>query len=110
MTASYDEVTTQLRNAYARSADQREQMAKHPWKLDERGTFLDRLQAEGKLRLLEVGAGTGQDSAFFRDAGLDVVATDLTPEMTAHCVAKGLDARVMDVLHLELPDETFDAV
>jgi SAM-dependent methyltransferase len=110
VTPSYDEVTSQLRDAYARSADARDSMEKYPWKLDARKAFLDRLVATGAKRLLEVGAGTGQDSVFFRDAGLDVVATDLTPEMVAHCAAKGLDAHVMDVLHLDLPAESFDAV
>ena len=85
-------------------------MDKYPWKVDERRTFLDRLVAMGARRLLEVGAGTGQDSVFFRDAGLDVVATDLTPEMVAHCATKGLDAHVMDVLHLDFPPSSFDAV
>ena len=40
-------------------------------------------------RLLEVGAGTGQDAVFFRDNGMDVVATDLTPEMVDRCARRG---------------------
>jgi SAM-dependent methyltransferase len=47
---------------------------------------------------------------FFRDLGFDVVAVDLSPAMVSHCRAKGLDARVMDVLHLDFPPESFDAV
>jgi SAM-dependent methyltransferase len=107
---TYDDVTSHLRNAYAKSASSRDEMAKHPWKLEERQRFLERLRDGGAKSLLEIGAGTGQDSVFFRDSGLDVVATDLTPEMVEFCRAKGLDARVMDVLNLELPDGSFDAV
>jgi SAM-dependent methyltransferase len=33
------------------------------------------------MRLLELGAGTGQDSLFFQENGLAVVATDLSPRM-----------------------------
>jgi SAM-dependent methyltransferase len=110
VTSGYAEVAAELRSAYARSASQRDQMEKHAWKLDERNAFLVRSGAEGKHRLLEVGAGTGQDSAFFADNGLDVVATDLTPEMVELCRAKGLDAHVMDFLDLRFPDESFDAV
>jgi SAM-dependent methyltransferase len=60
--------------------------------------------------LLEVGAGTGQDSVFFRDAGLDVVAVDLSPEMVRRCTEKGIKALVRDVAHLEMPPGSFDAV
>jgi SAM-dependent methyltransferase len=105
---SYSDVIEQLRNAYARSASKRDQMIKHDWKLDERAGFLARLSPGS--RLLEVGAGTGQDAVFFRDNGLDVVATDLTPEMVARCTEKGLVAHVRDVMDLGFDDATFDAV
>ncbi|MEU8663730.1 class I SAM-dependent methyltransferase, partial [Actinoplanes philippinensis] len=58
----------------------------------------------------EVGAGTGQDSLFFQEQGLTVVAADLSPVMVEHCRAKGLDAHVMDFLHLDFPAGSFDAV
>jgi SAM-dependent methyltransferase len=38
---------------------------------------------------LEVGAGTGQDSLFFQQEGLAVVAVDLSPVMVEHCRSKG---------------------
>jgi SAM-dependent methyltransferase len=110
VTEQYRSVTDDLRRAYARSAASRDKMPKHDWKSEERQAFLERLVAEDKKRFLEVGAGTGQDSVFFREAGLDVVATDLTPEMVERCRAKGLDARVMDFLALDFPDGSFDAV
>jgi len=60
--------------------------------------------------MLEIGAGTGQDSVFFAGTGLDVVATDISPAMVARCRDKGIDARVMDFSQLDFPAESFDAV
>jgi SAM-dependent methyltransferase len=107
----YDDVLDDLRTAYDRGAVLREALAKPPWKLAERESFLDRLRAEGAHRLLEVGAGSGQDSQFFAEAGLSVVATDLSPAMVEYCRAKGLDARVADVLSMAaLAPHSFDAI
>jgi SAM-dependent methyltransferase len=109
--ARYDDVIGPLRAAYADGgAARRDRMEKAPWKLAERAAFLDRLRSEAAARLLEVGAGTGQDSAFFAAHGRTVVATDLSPAMVARCREKGLDARVMDFLHLDFPPASFDAV
>jgi SAM-dependent methyltransferase len=106
--ATVDEVVDGLRRAYDRGAAQRDGFTKEQWKLDERWAFRSRLTAGS--RLLEIGAGTGQDSVFFAEQGLDVVATDLSPEMVSRCRAKGLDARVMDAHRLDLPERSFDAV
>jgi SAM-dependent methyltransferase len=108
--ASYDEIRQSLRQAYDGAADRRDRERKHDWKLTERDAFLRRLQAENCTRLLEIGAGTGQDSAFFAQHGMAVVATDLSAEMVARCRQKGLDARVMDFSRLEFADDWFDAV
>jgi SAM-dependent methyltransferase len=64
----------------------------------------------GGGRLLEIGAGPGHDSAFFASHGLQVVATDLSLAMVGFCRQKGLDAHVMDFLHLDFPAGSFDAV
>jgi SAM-dependent methyltransferase len=111
MTQRYDdELLGSLRSTYDANAAERDAMVRPPWRFAERAAFLDRLRAAGATRLLEVGAGTGQDSAYFRDAGLGVVATDLSPEMVRRCQAKGLEAYVMDFLHLDFPPASFDAV
>lgn len=106
----YDDVVVSLRCSYDAGAEQRDGFEKEAWKLAERAAFLDRLRGAGCQRLLEIGAGTGQDSLFFAAQGLDVIATDLSPEMVARCRAKGLDARVVDFLRLEFPAGSFDAV
>lgn len=106
----YREIRDSLRVSYDGGADWRDQQDKQPWKVAEREAFLRRLQQEGCVRLLEIGAGTGQDSAFFASHGLDVVVTDLSPAMVARCLAKGLDARVMDFAALDFEPDSFDAV
>ncbi|GIF42481.1 methyltransferase family protein [Actinoplanes xinjiangensis] len=108
MDVRYDEVLQPLREAYDNGAAWRDGISKEPWKLVERQAFRDRL-APG-VRLLEVGAGTGQDSLFFQQQGLSVVAVDLSPVMVGHCRDKGVEAHVMDFLHLDFPAGSFDAV
>jgi SAM-dependent methyltransferase len=108
MTARYDTVLGPLRDAYDARAAWRDGLTKEPWKLVERQAFLDRL-APG-ARLLEIGAGTGQDSAYFQQEGCAVVAADLSPAMVERCRAKGIEAHVRDFLHLDFPADSFDAV
>jgi SAM-dependent methyltransferase len=108
--ADYRQVRDDLRRAYDGAADRRDRKVKEPWKLAERAAFLSRLQQASCTRILEIGAGTGQDSLFFASHGLDVVATDLSAAMAARCRDKGLDARVMDFSQLDFPAESFDAV
>jgi SAM-dependent methyltransferase len=107
---TYKEVTTSLREFYARNAAKRDTFSKEAWKVEERRGFLERLRLQQAERLLEIGAGTGQDSVFFKENGLSVIATDLTPEMVAWCRQKGLDAHVRDFLDLGFPPASFDAV
>src|SRR4051812_45668868 len=98
MTFRYDEVLGPLREAYDGRVAWRDGLSKQPWKVVERRAFRERL-APG-ARLLEIGAGTGQDSAYFREEGLTVVAVDLSAGMVERCRAKGIEAHVMDFLHL----------
>lgn len=63
-------------------------------------------------RVLLIGAGTGADLPFL-PAGVEALATDLTPAMLARARRKlrpGMELRVMDGQRLELPDASFDAV
>jgi SAM-dependent methyltransferase len=108
MTVRYHEVLGPLRTAYDAGASWRDGLSKEPWKLSERLAFRQRL-APGE-RLLEIGAGTGQDSSYFQQGGFAVVATDLSAAMVERCRAKGVEAHVMDFLHLNFPAGSFDAV
>jgi SAM-dependent methyltransferase len=107
--ALYRTVTSDLRAAYDGSAETRAASERETWKHAERQAFLTRLQAEGKKSLFEVGAGGGHDSQFFADNGLQVVATDLSPQMVEMCRRRGLDAKVMDVVDLRLPPKAFQS-
>jgi SAM-dependent methyltransferase len=109
VTIRYGEVVDRLRTAYDNGVEHRDRTEKTTWKLAEREAFRQRLRENGCVRLLELGPGTGQDSLFFQDHGLEVVAADLSPAMVARCREKGIDARVMDFLHLDFPPASFDA-
>ena len=104
------ELRDTLRETYNKYAGERETYAMQDWKLELRSKFLSLLQNEQKRTLLEIGAGTGRDSKFFQDQGLDVVCIDLSPAMVELCKQKGLTAYVMDMADIQLPAGSFDAV
>ena len=99
-----------LREAYGLKVDEREARTPPAWEVGERDAFVSLLQREEKRSVLELGAGTGVDSACFQDHGFAVVCTDLSPAMVSRCQAKGLAACVMDVAALHFPPDAFDAV
>ncbi len=99
-----------LRKTYNKYAQERETNRMQGWKMEERSKFLSLLQKERKQALLEIGAGTGHDSKFFRDHGLEVVCIDLSPAMVELCRQKDLTAYVMDMADIQLPANSFDAV
>lgn len=103
-----------LRETYNNHAEQRNSnnnsKGLDQWKIDERAAFLNRLMDERKHTLLEIGAGTGRDSLFFAENGLDVLSVDLSDEMVRLCQDKGLNARRMDFYDLDATDDSFDAV
>jgi ubiquinone/menaquinone biosynthesis C-methylase UbiE len=101
---------TNLKQAYNNFAEVRDQIGIEPWKQAEREKFLELLKLKKKTTLLEIGAGPGRDSLYFRQHGLDVVATDFSEEMIRLCREKGLAALQMDFHHLDFAAETFDAV
>ena len=108
--AGYEQILDRLRAAYDDGAAARRDATDKPgWRLDERAAFLDRLRAAQARTLLEVGAGTGQDSAYFQAEGLTVTAVDIAPEMVARIRAKEVPAYVRDVLNLGFPERSFDA-
>ncbi len=106
----YQEVLPTLRAYYDNTAAERDEVEVTPWKAKERDVFLELLGERQAHTLLELGSGPGRDGTFFRDHGLRVTCTDLSPAMVARCRARGLEAHVMDFLHLDFPGRTFDAV
>lgn len=107
----YQKIIATLRISYnLEKAKQRNQAEKEGWKVVERQHFLSLLQQESKTTLLEIGAGTGNDSLFFQNNHIDIVCTDLSPAMIDICRGKGLQAYVMDFLSLDFPPTSFDAI
>lgn len=106
----YVSVTSELRRAYDAKAEQRDANPVREWLIPLWSQFLQSLQAEGMTSLLEIGAGTGQAGRFFKEAGLKVVCTDLSPEMVRLCRQKGLEAYEMDFLRLDFADGHFDGL
>jgi cyclopropane fatty-acyl-phospholipid synthase-like methyltransferase len=99
-----------LRETYNKYAQERETYGMQDWKNELRSKFLSLLQKENKKTLLEIGAGTGRDSKFFQDQGLEVVCIDLSPAMVELCRQKGLAAHVMDMADIQFPAASFDTV
>ena len=99
-----------LQTAYNSKAHERDQKAIPEWKLDERKVFLSLLTQEKKKSLLEIGAGSGKDSAFFQENGLTVFCTDLSSEMVKLCQQKGLAAKTLDFADLDSLKTSFDSV
>jgi len=110
----YDRVTLlpySLKQTYNNHAAERDQNDIEPWKIRERQYYLDKLRHDDCVTLLEIGAGTGRDSLFFHQNGLQVTTVDFSEEMVRLCKEKGLpDVHCMDFRQLEFPDNRFDAV
>jgi ubiquinone/menaquinone biosynthesis C-methylase UbiE len=72
---------------------------------------------QGK-RLLDYGCGMGEETLYFAKLGARVSAIDISQEgvettrkrASRHGVADRVEARVMDALHTDFPDESFDLV
>jgi len=99
-----------LRAYYNQEADIRNSGEKQDWKLQIRQHFYDTAKAENKQTLLELGAGTGHDSQFFMENGLQVVAIDLSAEMVKRCKEKSIEAYEMDFYDLGALGKTFDCI
>jgi len=72
--------------------------------------FVDRLLAEGRTRVLEVGTGPGLDALALAERGLAVRGVDLAPEHVRLARESGVDAYVAPAQRLPFDDATFDAV
>jgi SAM-dependent methyltransferase len=106
-----EKIKASLVRTYNNYAEERSSKSEvEPWKVKERVMFLQAMQNNNSLTMLEIGAGPGQDSLFFKELGFQVVCTDLSPEMVRICKERGLDARVMDYYKMDFPAGTFDAI
>jgi SAM-dependent methyltransferase len=107
---NYEQLKADLVTVYNKQAEERNKGEMADWKAVERAHFLSLLQSENKQTLLEIGAGHGRDGLFFKAQGLQVTCIDLSPKMVELCQQKGVEARVMDMVHLDFEHTSFDAV
>jgi SAM-dependent methyltransferase len=107
---TYEQVMRLNRASYDARVDEREGEETQAWKAGARLQFLQLLQRERLMNMLEIGAGTGVHGAYFQESGIRVISTDNSQPMVDSCLAKGLDARRMNFMSLAFEDESFDAV
>jgi SAM-dependent methyltransferase len=103
-------IKANLIKAYDQQAEQRNKSNIEDWKATERAQFLSLLQKEAKRTLLEIGAGHGRDSLFFKGQGFQVTSIDISPNMVKLCREKGITAFVMDARDLSFEKCSFDTV
>ncbi|MEK3889844.1 class I SAM-dependent methyltransferase [Bacillus sp. FSL K6-3431] len=96
--------------AYNNKAIERNSSNLQDWKAKEREFFGDNIKKEKFSSLLEIGAGTGKDSLYFKEQGLNTFSTDISPEMVKLCKEKGVNAKVMNFSNLDFPDNHFDSI
>jgi SAM-dependent methyltransferase len=99
-----------LKDVYNRYARIRDTAERPSWKDIERRYALDAFLKNGSTKLLEIGAGTCQDSIYFKEHGLDVTAIDFSEEHVKCCKEKNIKAIVMDVYDMDFQPDSFDAV
>lgn len=104
------EVKNELKEFYNKYANYRNKSRKQDWKIDARKDFLEILKLERAKTLLEVGAGTGQDSQFFIEENIVVTAIDLSESHVHYCQERGINAQVMDLYDLQFKDNSFDSI
>lgn len=97
-----------LVRSYNWDAPARNQRTLPDERVELRNRFVELLNEEGRTRLVEFGAGAGQDAEELMSAGLEVLAMDLSPENVERCRSRGIDARVGDFYNLDMADSEFE--
>lgn len=105
-----NKIKEKLRSFYNQEAEYRNSNQKQEWKKHIRDLFCQFVKDEGKESLLEIGAGTGQDSRFFIDCGLAVTAIDFSIEMVKLCREKAIEAYEMDFYDIASLNRKFDCI
>ena len=100
-----------LQKFYNQEASLRNANSKEEWKKNQRDYFYNNyIKAENKRSLLEIGAGTGEDSQFFMKCGLRVTAVDLSSEMVKICSKKSVEAYEWDFYNIAALNRKFDCI
>jgi SAM-dependent methyltransferase len=95
---------------YDKYASSRNTSPRDPWKCAIRSYFRDFLIARQIRNILEIGSGTGQDSEYFRQSGLQVTSIDFSEENVLFCKKRGIHALVMDFYRMAFKDQEFESL
>lgn len=79
-----------LKNSYNENAKLRNLLSIEPWKMKEIDYFVSFIEIGEQTRILDLGAGTGQNSLYMKEMGLDVTSIDLSSTMIENCLQKDL--------------------
>lgn len=97
-----EEIRALLVQTYNNYADERSSKSEtEPWKAKERAAFLQAMQDNNCLTMLEVGAGPGKDSIFFKEHGFQVVCTFFTDEKMREMVEEYYHVESFNVVEYE---------
>ncbi|MTI47841.1 class I SAM-dependent methyltransferase [Sporosalibacterium faouarense] len=99
-----------IAKTYNSCANIRDKNIAQDWKVHIRKEFLEYLKEEDKKTLLDLGAGTGIHSEFFKQQDIDVKAIDISREMVKLCLEKGIKSFELDFYKLYLLKSKFDSV
>ena len=93
---------------YAKDYDQKEKF----WDSFEKQHLMPYIQSAQGKKVLDVGAGTGRISLRLHEAGANVTALDISPEMLAILKTKNGEIKTVegDMENTSFEDETFDIV
>jgi SAM-dependent methyltransferase len=99
-----------LTKSYNSNATLRDNLRMEQWKVEEINKFLLQLNKDKLKSILDLGAGPGIISNYFKEEGFQVTCIDLSPAMIELCLQKKLHAEVMDFYDLSFPSKSFDAI
>ncbi|WP_113674814.1 class I SAM-dependent methyltransferase [Vallitalea guaymasensis] len=97
-----------IRKSYNKNANLRSSIIPD-WKRNEINKFLSQIN-DDKLKLLDLGAGSGTFAENFTKKGLDVYCIDISKSMIDICLSKDLKGEVMDFYNLDFEPEQFDLI
>lgn len=99
------------KSGFARYAGHYDKFEKY-WDSFEQGKLMPYIRAAKNKKVLDAGAGTGRLTKKLTDAGAEVTALDISPEMLTHLKRKCPSATMVegDMEAMPFADESFDMI
>lgn len=105
-----NEIKSIIKTSYNYNSILRDKLEIDEWKMNELDWFISHFEDTKGMKLLDVGAGSGQHGKYLESRHFDVHCIDGSIEMINLCRDKGLAATLMDFYNIEYPEESFDAI